>query len=360
MSTKFKMFNGIDWFNICDCNVYAKTIVNWSLLDPVNSTIKYWNGSTWNQIVCCICPEGYTYDFVNRECTKIDVIPATPASGSTTYPIVLGVDSTAYGSASTRLYKDITNKRFPLNAWQNTSISFSSAAGYQVYDNAGAGVITTVQAVSVPGNVVFSNAAQTNTNGRLNEIGIWATDYPVNQWLTVEFCINISVTKTYIFAIAGDNQVKAGITSTTFNGGVTNFNLVNLWGSNSPTGIPTDSSYPNSFKVWHMFPITLPAGVHTLQLSGMDFGTPAAFGAEIYDISESDMMTLMANPSLTIADLEPYILFTTKSLVTTPPLIVGAPGAPVLWTCPSDYTLSGCFGVLSCTKELVAPCESSD
>ena len=360
MSEKFKMFNGTEWFNICDCNVYAKTNINWSLLDAQNSTIKYWNGTAWNQITCCICPDGSVYDPVTRDCKRTDIIPATPSGGSTTYPIVLGANSTAYGSSSARLYEDISNKRFPLNGWQNTSISPTSSTGYQVYDNAGTGVITTVQSVSVPANVVFSNSTLTTTNGRLNEIGIWATGYPFDQWLTVEFCINITETKTYIFAIAGDNQIKAGITSTTFNGGVTNFNLVNLWGSDSPTGSPTSGSYPNSFKVWHMFPITLPAGVHTLQLSGMDFGTPAAFGAEIYDISQAEMMTLMANPALTIADLEPFILFSSASLVTTPPLIVGSPSAPVTWTCPEGYTLSGCFGVPSCTQERVVPCEGSD
>ena len=33
-----------------------------------------------------------------------------------------------------------------------------------------------------------------------------------------------------------------------------------------------------------MFPITLPAGNHTLKLAGYDFGTPAAFAGEIYDM----------------------------------------------------------------------------
>lgn len=356
MSSKYKVFNGTDWVNICENSVYVRTIINWTLLDPWDSITKYWDGTYWTELICCTCADGYIYDPVNRDCRKMDIIPASPIGG-TTYPIVAGAHSVAYASAGTRLYEDISSKTFPLNGWQNTSIHPTSAAGYQVYDNAGAGVITTVQATSVAGNVVFTNAG-TTTNGRLNAIGMWATGYPVSQWLNVEFCITIDITKTYIFAIAGDNQIKAGITSTTFNGGVTNLNLVNLWGSASPTGSPTSSSYPNSFKIWHMFPITLPAGVHTLQLSGMDFGTPAAFGAEIYNINEGDMMALMANPLLTTADLEPYILFTTRSLVTTPPLIVGSPSAPVTWDCPDGYTLSGCFGVPSCTKELIEPCDN--
>ena len=354
--SNFKMFDGTNWIDICDCDVHIKTSATWNLLDPWNCVTKYWDGSNWCEVICCTCPDGYIYDPINRECTTTEIIPATP-SGGTTYPVDNGDTSIAYGVERSRLYEDISAKTFPLNGWQNTSICLSCTNGYQVFDNAGLGVLTTISALSVVGNTVFSNISPSTTGGRLNASGIWATGYPLNQWLNVEFCITIDVTKTYIFAIAGDNQIKAGITSTTFNGGVTNLNLVNLWGSASPTGTPTNSGYPNSFKIWHMFPITLPAGVHTLQLSGMDFGTPSAFGAEIYDISEANMMTLMANPTLTNADLQPFIIFSSSDLVTTPPLIIGSPLSPVTWTCPDGYTLTGCFGVPSCVTELTAPCE---
>ena len=354
--SNFKMFDGTNWIDICDCDVHIKTSATWNLLDPWNCVTKYWDGSNWCEVICCVCPPGFILDPVTRECTMTEIIPATP-SGGATYPVIDGSNSAAYGVDRSRLYEDISAKTFPLNGWQNTSICGSTCTnGYQVLDNAGLGVLTTISALSVVGNIVFSNIPPSTTGGRLNASGIWATGYPINQWLNVEFCITIDVTKTYIFAIAGDNQIKAGITSTTFNGGVTNLNLVNLWGSASPTGVPTNSGYPNSFKIWHMFPITLPAGVHTLQLSGMDFGTPAAFGAEIYDISEANMMTLMANPTLTNADLQPFIVFSSSDLITTPPLIIGSPLSPVTWTCPDGYTLTGCFGVPSCVTELTLPC----
>jgi len=354
--SNFKMFDGTNWIDICECDVHIKTNATWNLLDPWNCITRYWDGSNWCEVICCVCPPGFILDPVTRECTMTEIIPATP-SGGTTYPVVDGSNSPAYGAERSRLYEDISAKTFPLNGWQNTTICASCTNGYQVFDNAGAGTLTTISSTSVLFNTVFGNTALNMTDGRLNAIGIWATGYPFDQWLNVEFCITIDVTRTYIFAIAGDNQIKAGITSTTFNGGVTNLNLVNLWGSASPTGSPTGAGYPNSFKIWHMFPITLPAGVHTLQLSGMDFGTPGAFGAEIYDISEANMMTLMANALLTTADLQPFIIFSTSDLVTTPPLIVGSPSAPVTWTCPDGYELTGCFGVPSCVTELTVPCE---
>jgi hypothetical protein len=357
---KYKIFDGINWVDVCNCSVRVKTLAQWKEIDPWNCTTKYWDGANWCEIICCECPEGFIYNPIIRKCERYDVIAATPDDGATIYNIVGGGDSAAYGNFGARLYEDISTKIFPLNGWQNDTICTTCANGYQVFENSGTGSLITIQSTSVIGNTVFTNAAANNVDGRLNAVGIWATGYPANQWLDVEFCIDISTTKTYIFAIAGDNQIKAGITSTTFNGGVTNFNLVNIWGSNSPTGSPTSSGKPNSFKIWHMFPITLPAGLHTLQLSGMDFGTPASFGAEIYDISEADLMTLMADPTMTVADLEPYILFSSASLVSTPPLVVGAPGETIIWTCPDGYTLDGCLGVPSCVLSEVVPCNSAE
>ena len=353
---KYKIFDGINWVDVCNCSVRVKTLAQWKEIDPWNCTTKYWDGANWCEIICCECPEGFIYNPIIRKCEKYDIIAATPDDGATIYNIVGGSDSAAYGNFGARLYEDISAKIFPLNGWQNDTICTTCANGYQVFENSGTGSLITIQSTSVISNTVFTNAAANTVDGRLNAVGIWATGYPTNQWLDVEFCIDISTTKTYIFAIAGDNQIKAGITSTTFNGGVTNFNLVNIWGSNSPTGSPTSSSKPNSFKIWHMFPITLPAGLHTLQLSGMDFGTPASFGAEIYDISEADLMTLMADPTMTVADLEPYILFSSASLVSTPPLVVGAPGETITWTCPDGYTLDGCLGVPSCVLHEIVPC----
>ena len=353
--SNLKMFDGTNWIDICDCDVHIKTSATWNLLDPWNCVTKYWNGSNWCEVICCVCPPGFIVDPVTKECTKTEIIPATP-SGGPTAPVVYGANSSAYGAERSRLYENISAKIFPLNGYQNTSTCGACPNGYQVLDNFGVGTVTTISATSVVGNTVFSNIAPSTTDGRLNAAGIWVTGFPSNVWLKVQFCITIDVTKTYIFAIAGDNQIQAHITSSTFNGGVTDLNLVNLWGSASPTGTPTSAGYPNSFKIWHMFPITLPAGVHTLVLSGMDFGTPATFGAEIYDISEANMMTLMANPSLTTTDLQPYIIFSTLDLVTTPPFVIGLPGDSVTWTCPEGYALTGCFGVPSCVRELTTPC----
>jgi hypothetical protein len=370
--SNFKIFDGTNWIDPCDCNISIVDIdgVTYQLLNPNNCIVSYFDGTNWCPITCpCQCPEGYIFNPATNACEQTTIEPATP-SGGATVPIVAGGASPAYGSASTRLYEDISTKIFPLNGWSDSSLcpfgTPNCTAGYQVYESAGIGTILNIDGLSVLGNNVFTNSPPSVTGGRLNNVGIWATGYPLNQWLPVEFCINLPASKTYIFAIAGDNQIRASITSTTFMGGVTNFNLVNLWASYNPSGTPTDVAVSRTFSIWHMFPITLPVGSHILQLQGMDFGPVAAFGAEIYDIpvgnpgdvwpADQTMQAFLASTTVTLADLAPFLAFTTEQLIQTPPLLVADFGETITWTCPDGSPVDFCNGAPQCIVTDSIPC----
>jgi len=369
--SNFKIFDGTNWIDPCDCNISILDIdgVTYQLLNTTNCIISYFDGNNWCPITCpCECPKGYTFNPATNACEMTTVSPATP-SGGTTVPVVHGGMSPSYGSSGARLYEDISAKVFPLNGWQNAALcpggTPGCTAGYQVYESAGIGTILTVDNTAAGGNAVFVNPSGAN-NDRLNTVGLWATGYTINQWLPVEFCINIPKEQTYIFAIAGDNQIRASITSSTFMGGVTNFNLVNLWGSFNPSGTPQSSGVTRTFSLWHMFPITLPAGNHILQLAGYDFGTPAAFGAEIYNIPvgnpgdvwpmDQTMNAFMASTAVTQADLAPFIEFTTESLIQTPPLLIAAPGQTITWSCPDGSPVDFCNGAPQCIVTDSIPC----
>lgn len=362
MST-FKIFDGTNWVDPCNCNISILDIsgTQFQQINPNNCIVSYFDGTNWCPITCpCECPEGYTFNSATNSCEFIEIIPASPVGGATV-PIEAGSVSSAFGDFGARLYENITGLTYPLNGWQDASLcpppppfeNTLCGAGYQVYENAGVGTMLTIQQTSVPFNDIFDSQG-TTTLGRLNNVGLWATGFPEDEWLEVEFCINIAKTETYIFAMAGDNQIKADITSSTFNGGGT-FNLVNLWTSNNPTGTP-EGFTASPFKFWHMFPITLPAGSHTLKLVGMNLDLQAAFGAEIYDISIPDLIALMTSTSVTAADLEPYIVFSTANLITTPPLVVALPGETITWACPDGYTYSLCYGAPSCIITDSIPC----
>ena len=357
--SNYKMFDGTNWLDPCLCNISIRGAGNnFQLLNPNNCVLKYFDGINWCDISCpCDCPPGYTFNPGTVSCESITVIPATPTSGIT-YGIVAGDQNVSYNFYGSRLYQDITGLTYPLNGYQSVG---TSPSNYVVKDNNGIGSILSIQQLST--NPIWKTNAF-GTTGRLNIAGIWANNpapFPDNEWLTVRFCITISKDKQYIFALAGDDQIKASIDSTTFNGGgVTN--LVNLYTSYSYTGIPTDGAATNTFKIWHMFPITLPMGTHTLELSGYNNValTDAAFAAEIYDISDANMINdLMIPATLTPADLEPYIVFTTRDLVSVPPLLVPGPGETVTWACPDGTTLSDCFGVPSCIIIDSVPCSTT-
>jgi len=51
--SKFKIYNGTDWVDPCDCNVHIRTSDDsWKLLDPANCPTKYWTGTEWCLIEC--------------------------------------------------------------------------------------------------------------------------------------------------------------------------------------------------------------------------------------------------------------------------------------------------------------------
>lgn len=353
--SKFKIYNGTDWVDPCDCNVHIRATDNsWKLLDPANCPTKYWTGTEWCPIECeepCICPEGYTYNASLDLCQQLEIIPATPDTANT-FDIVEGDKSSAYGQYGSRLYDNINSiGSYPYNGYKDI-VSGSAPTNYIVKANSGTGAQLGVQQVSSSTNDIFTSQGN-STLGRLNRATLWAEDsttsaaWPDGEWLTVKFCIELTETKDYVLGIGGDNQVKISINSTP---------AVNLWASTSPSGSPiTGETEP--FRYWHMFPITLSAGSNVIELSGYNISSNAAFGAEIYDIPIPTLTSLMINDTISPTDFEnEYVVFSTKDLVATPPLLIAAPGETINWSCPPGYSFTDCFGVTSCIINNTVPC----
>lgn len=354
--SKFKIYNGTDWVDPCDCNVHIRATDNsWKLLDPANCPTKYWTGTEWCPIECeepCVCPEGYTYNAALDLCQQVTIIPATPDT-TDTYDIVQGDDNPAYAIYGSRLYDDISSTaQYPYNGFKDI-IAGSSPENYIVKATNGTGALLNVQQVSSASNDIFTSQ-NNDTLGRLNVASLWANDsntpfgpWPNSTWITVKFCIELTETRQYVLGIGGDNQVKISINS---------LPAVNLWASSDPSGVP-NSGEPEPFRFWHMFPITLSAGSNVIELSGWNNSGDAAFGAEIYDIPISTLTSLMANDTITPTDFEnQYVVFSTKNLVSSPPLLIAAPGETINWSCPEGYTLTDCYGVPSCVINNTVPC----
>ena len=301
--------------------------------------------------VPCECPKDYI--FVDGDCVKETSTSAT-YSGELLTLIAAG-NNTAYCDFGLRLYPDITSMIWPVLG------DGSSDALYTVNQNNGSGPLVTP--IGNVQNEVWGKGTAPcytgSTGGRLNIAGVWNTLYPADTELAFEFCITVEgpETKQYMIGIAGDNYVKFYID---------NVLAVFLNAGNAFVSIP--------FRYWHAFPITLSPGTHTIKLAGLNFGaTPAAFAAEIYDITLSQFQASLMTPAVSAgncgtspATLEPYILFSTRSMVGRQ---VANPSTPGRWTCPEDTVLDLCNGIpsckftdifpLECTCYLLIPCDGT-
>ena len=65
----------------------------------------------------------------------------------------------------------------------------------------------------------------------------------------------------------------------------------------------------NTFRYWHVYPVTLKKGIHVLEIIAANETSIAAIGAEIYNATV-DQLKACTND----ADVEPYLIFSTKYL----------------------------------------------
>jgi hypothetical protein len=308
--------------------------------------------------IYCGCPDGYLYNPGSGECEQTATIDAVYSGDLLT--VNYGDTSIAYGKYGARLYEDITNKTFP--------IVRSTPSPTNLVDNNGAGsIISIYNGIAAYGSIrntlwgydssgAIPACGTGNIGGRLNTVGIGVLPSPEKpDYLCFEYCVNINTTKQYLVAFAADNYGKLYLD---------NVELINL-----------DTPDTKNFFYWHIFPITLTSGDHTLKICGSNFGvvTAFAFGAEIYNISAADFVfnNFLSKPALNSADCgniptdltngvnsngEPILIFSTGDYIGQQ---VADPSGTGEWTCPPGWELDICFGIPSCTKILTAeynPC----
>lgn len=340
----WRIYDGTNWVDPCNCNIHLLDSTNtWVLLDPKNCPTKYWNGCEWIPIVCpCNCPEGYIFNPVSNDCEKVELSPATFTG--TTANVIAGDRLSVYSIDGAKMYGSLDSYTWPVIGFQPPSST------YILKDSNGTGVIVPPTAGSV--NSIFKSTS--NSTGRLNISGLWINPWPLLEWVSFNFCVVVPEEKEYVLGIAGDNQVRIRIDSPAFGGLV---DVVTLLADNNPSGGFVNPFIEDPFRTWHMFPITLPAGTHTIIMEGIDQGGSQTVGAEIYNRTGNEMLSLMALGA-TVADLEPHILFSTKNLVQLPPLTVAGFGQVGTWSCSDPATtFSECYGVPACILTDNVPCE---
>lgn len=285
---------------------------------------------------CVTCPEGYEAN--GDECIKTTTFPAEYSGGL--LPIVTGSKNSAYNKFGIKLYPDISGYTLPLYA-------FGPQSTWAVYENDGLGPIV-VPTHSLQSNLWGCDIVSNPTcgtglvGGRLNITGIWSTGYPNNTDLPLDFCIDVTEEKQYLIGISGDNKVKIEIDS-----------IPHVFLDTTGTAYGTESGATRPFNHWHVFPITLSPGSHTIRLIGYNIDSDAAFGAEIYDINLTTFISTLLNPAVSTPncgnianDIEPYIIFSTRDYIGKS---IPDPDLPGTWSCNDGYTIDYCQGIPICT-----------
>lgn len=165
--------------------------------------------------------------------------------------------------------------------------------------------------------------------GPLNRCGIWlckglntgtGSDTPTFKWIGLTTSFNCPTSKIYCIGMGGDNHVSATIDGTLFK-----------------QDDPSDNA--ENFRIWHIYPVYLAAGNHTLLVQGMNSGNIATFGLEIYGNPPDSLQYAHS-----YSDLQ--LIFSTRNIV--------GQSFPQNFSCPLGYNLDTTGGHYVCRTTLPA------
>jgi hypothetical protein len=258
----------------------------------------------------CTCPTGYTMNVDNSYCYNLSTVAATPPSGGT-----------------------------PQNSVAATGISYGTCGTfiYSSYNLNGTGTSSQIPV----GNVFWRNGGtcvdNNTTDGPLNRTGLWALSAGVNQDIGFSICLTLPATKVYYIGMGCDNYGTIRLDGQTI-----------IQQDEAALGIQYGVGTLATFKIWHVYPITIPAGSHTLELVGHNVSAGASFGAELYNATSADLIA-----ATSYVDLGAKLIFSTKDYIGQP-LQIGSAG--VGYVCPSGYALQNCNLPITCIKLLKYNC----
>jgi hypothetical protein len=155
---------------------------------------------------------------------------------------------------------------------------------YSSYNLDGSGTSTNWLCNDAGGNYTGTFWANPNNNtsdGRLNQASLWSGSQGYVGTGSLSFVVNAATTKDYYVGIAADNYCS-------------------IYLDNVLKVAQTDNiASANNFKYWHIYPINVIAGIHTLLIRGINSeGTPnsnpGSMAVEIYDNTSTQISASIA------------------------------------------------------------------
>lgn len=254
------------------------------------------------------CPAGYELTDDASVCYKVEEINATPPSGA-----VDTLDEANFGSYS--------------------------ICGSYIYE-VGWNINGTGAATQIPlTNAFWRNGSGTCVfdgnfiDGPLNRTGVWALPAQSNQDIGFSVCVDLPATKTYYIGIGCDNYAIIKVDGQTI-----------LQQNDIALAAQYGGDIAAPFKVWHIYPVTLTAGPHVIEMIGHNVDPPAGMGCEIYDATPAELIAADG-----YEDLGAQLIFSSKDYIGEP-VQLGTQNAG--YTCPEGYALAACADPIKCRKIL--------
>lgn len=269
--------------------------------------------STTRQIIApgsACCPPGYTLSDDQTYCFQENTTVATPPTSAENTVAVTRAEYAAYGSV-------IYNPGYVVG-------------GYGPFN-----LITL-------SNSFWNNQSLTTTNGPANRTGLWASGGSAVPDVGFTVCVILPSDGVYYIGCFADNKIKITVDGNT----VVDMDVPAMGTYFEAHGYPAIGALV-SFRIFHIYPISLTMGNHILEVIGHDDGGFQAMGAEIYNATPSDLIA-----ATSYGDLGAKLIFSSKDYIGQP-VQIGTGG--VGYTCPDGYALVLCDGPAYCRQVLTTP-----
>jgi len=262
---------------------------------------------------CLSCPDGFTS--IVGGCEKEEILtPTLPTSPNT----LVHNTNIRYGTVGT--------------------VVFAAGWNYNGYGS---------QYTRYNNGTFWANTGGYTNQGIMNINSVWSTTTADNQYIGFPICFNTVVEKTYYIGLGCDNFAEVKLDGVSI--------LMQDTAALNQIFINNGWSIPNAgestFRLWYIYPILISAGSHIIELIGHNTFGVASIGLDIYDMSETDLMSKNS-----YAEMGTGLIFSTKDEIGKQ-VLIGNLGQG--YSCDAGYILGNCSGTPSCYKLTKLACGES-
>jgi hypothetical protein len=239
----------------------------------------------------CSCPDGYEPNINGTECVSIQTQPAT---APTSPESLVARTFSSYGNFGALLYSTYNTN----GTWIDPPTAITSSS-------------------------FWINSGSTNVDGPMNRTAVWSATPQSNQDVGFSTCFNVATTQTFYIGMGADNSARITLDGVT---------ILNQDVSTMAAQLGSDAQI--AFKYWFIYPVTMTAGQHIMEVIGHNVSSVAGVGIEIYNNTATEIKAATSYAGLNI-------FFTSANKVGDP---VDLGNGGIGYTCPAGWSLVTCDG----------------